>query len=208
LLLLLCLVSLSFGELYSIEGRIVLNNVLLNYGSLKAGTKVIVNGGIHVGFVKETGDFIVNGLEPGLYQVEVVSVDFIFERFLVEISNRGIGQHKVHVVNPRGEIAADTYPLRIHALAKAEYFTAREGYNLTGMLANPMFIMMAFTLGLGYLLPKMMANIDPETMKEIKEQQQQSVLNTNNNPLLTEGGLSASLASMTASLNKNDKKNH
>lgn len=55
-----------------------------------------------------------------------------------------------------------------------DYFTAREGFSLLGTLMNPMVLMMLVSMLLMFGMPKLMENMDPETMRELKEQQQRA----------------------------------
>ena len=59
--------------------------------------------------------------------------------------------------------------------AKPTFFEKREGFKVSGMLMNPMVIMMGVTMLLMVVFPKMMANMDPEQLKEV--QQMQDMLN-------------------------------
>ncbi|KAG0194518.1 hypothetical protein DFQ28_009725 [Apophysomyces sp. BC1034] len=47
----------------------------------------------------------------------------------------------------------------------------RQGFNVMGMFKNPMFLMLGFSAVMMFVLPKMMANIDPEAMNEITQSQ-------------------------------------
>ena len=41
------------------------------------------------------------------------------------------------------------------------------------LFANPMLLMSLFTLGMVFVMPKLMGSMDPEMLKEIQEQQRQ-----------------------------------
>jgi len=64
------------------------------------------------------------------------------------------------------------FPLPLEPLvAKPTFFEKREGFNWGGMLMNPMVIMMGVTVMIMFVMPKMMANMDPEQLKEMQEMQ-------------------------------------
>lgn len=56
-------------------------------------------------------------------------------------------------------------------LAKPEFFEKRQGFQWSSIFMNPMMIMMAVTGVIMFVLPKMMANMDPEEMKKMQEMQ-------------------------------------
>jgi len=61
-----------------------------------------------------------------------------------------------------------TYPLRIEPEGINQYFMIREGFSIMSLLKNPMLIMMGVTLAFTFLIPKMMASIDPEALAEMQ----------------------------------------
>ena len=64
------------------------------------------------------------------------------------------------------------FPLPLEPLvAKPTFFEKREGFQWSSMFANPMMIMMVVTVGIMFVMPKMMANMDPEALKEMQEMQ-------------------------------------
>mmetsp|Transcript_37525 Transcript_37525/g.65937 ORF Transcript_37525/g.65937 Transcript_37525/m.65937 type:complete len:102 (-) Transcript_37525:24-329(-) len=51
------------------------------------------------------------------------------------------------------------------------FFEKREGFQWSSLLMNPMAIMMGVTLLIMVVFPKMMANMDPEQLKEMQQMQ-------------------------------------
>ena len=51
---------------------------------------------------------------------------------------------------------------------QALYFERRQQMNVLSILQQPMFLMMLFTMGMVFLMPKMMDNMDPEEMKKMQ----------------------------------------
>ena len=56
-------------------------------------------------------------------------------------------------------------------VAKPVFFEKREGFKIGSILMNPMAIMMGVTLLIMAVMPKMMANMDPEQLKEMQQMQ-------------------------------------
>ncbi|CAH2042714.1 unnamed protein product, partial [Iphiclides podalirius] len=151
---------------YVIEGRVFPpeNQVLSNW---QVETRIHVNGGEYIGFIKEDGSFAVHNVPTGSHVVEVVHPDYMYEPVRVEINSKG--KYRARRVNyiQTSQVIQVPYPLRMKALSKFRYFQIREQWRLTDFLFNPMVIMMILPLLLIMVLPKMMN--DPETKEDLKQ---------------------------------------
>ncbi|KAF7722516.1 hypothetical protein EC973_003078 [Apophysomyces ossiformis] len=104
--------------------------------------------------------------------MEVQSIDYIFPQLRVDVQEEtvraaytGLGLGWDHV----GSVV--NYPVEWRAKAEAEYFMERQGFNVMGLFKNPMFLMIGFSAVMMFVLPKMMANLDPEAMNEFTQSQ-------------------------------------
>ncbi|CAK1584911.1 unnamed protein product [Parnassius mnemosyne] len=151
---------------YVIEGRVFPpeDQDLTNW---QVETRIHVNGGEYIGFVKEDGSFTIHNIPTGSYVVEVVNPDYMYEPVRVEINSKG--KYRARRVNyiQTSQVIQVPYPLRMKALSKFRYFQIREQWRLTDFLFNPMVIMMVLPLLLIMILPKMMN--DPETKEDLKQ---------------------------------------
>lgn len=151
---------------YVIEGRVFPpeDQDLANW---QVETRIHVNGGEYIGFIKEDGSFAVHNVPTGSYVVEVVHPDYMYEPVRVEINSKG--KYRARRVNyiQTSQVIQVPYPLRMKALSKFRYFQTREQWRLTDFLFNPMVIMMILPLLLIMVLPKMMN--DPETKEDLKQ---------------------------------------
>jgi hypothetical protein len=130
------------------------------------GTQVVVNGGEHIGFLREDGTFLVQGVPSGSHVVEVLHSSYHYESSRVDITSKGkIRARKVNNLQP-SQVSHMTYPLRFNALGAYRYFQTREQWRITDVLLSPMVLMMILPLVLIVILPKMMS--DPETRKEME----------------------------------------
>ncbi|XP_046986655.1 ER membrane protein complex subunit 7 homolog isoform X1 [Schistocerca americana] len=158
--------SNSLSELYDIEGKIYPPEaqVLSNW---QVVTKVLVNGGEFIGFLKEDGTFTIHNVPSGSYVLEVVNPDYAYEPVRVEINSKG--KYRARKVNyiQTSQVIPVTYPLKLKALSRLRYFQAREQWRITDFLFSPMVLMMVLPLLLIMVLPKMMN--DPETRKEMEQ---------------------------------------
>lgn len=134
-------------------------------------TKVVVDGGKFVGFIKEDNTFAIHGLPAGSsYLVEVVNPNFAYEPVRVDISSKGkIRARKNNQIQPN-QVTQVPYPLKFKSAGKFKYFQKREEWKVTDIFMNPMVVMMVMPLLLVTILPKMMN--DPDTKKEMEQMQQ------------------------------------
>lgn len=150
---------------YAIEGKVFL---LSDYPqNWQANTRIHVNGGEYLGFLKKDGSFVVHNVPTGSYVVEVINPEYTFEPVRVEINSKG--KYRARKVNhiQISQIIQVPYPLRLKALGKTRYFQVREQWRLTDFLFSPMVLMMVLPLVLIMILPKVMN--DPETKKEMEQ---------------------------------------
>ncbi|XP_055333300.1 ER membrane protein complex subunit 7 homolog [Paramacrobiotus metropolitanus] len=158
-------------ELYTIEGKLVYvkSQDTKSVDSLR--TKIAADGSEYYGFLSEDREsFIISGVPPGSYLIEVYHPECIFESARVDISSKG----KFRARRPDildGSAAAQNqlpYPLKLKLLRRASYFQAKEAWRLTDMLMNPMVLMMILPLVVLMVIPKMLSTVDPEATKELQ----------------------------------------
>lgn len=153
-------------ELYSVEGKVFPpdSHVTSNW---QVSTRVFMNGGDFVGFLKEDGTFTVNNVPSGSYVIEVANPDYVYEPVRVEINSKG--KYRARKVNyiQTSQVLQVSYPLKMKPLKHIRYFQVREQWRVTDFLFSPMVLMMILPLVLVMVLPKMMN--DPETRKEMEQ---------------------------------------
>ncbi|RZC39709.1 DUF2012 domain containing protein [Asbolus verrucosus] len=192
-------------ERYAIEGKIfLLSDYQTRQANWPASTRIHVNGGQLVGFVKKDGSFIVHNVPSGSYIVEVLNPEYTFEPVRVEINSRG--KYRARKVNhiQTSLIIQVPYPLSMKALAKTRYFQVREQWRITDFIFNPMVLMMVLPLLLVMLLPKMMN--DPETKKEMEQIQSLTKFELPEMSDMVSNFLAGSSQSANAQQNKKNQK--
>ncbi|KAG0182362.1 hypothetical protein DFQ29_004602 [Apophysomyces sp. BC1021] len=104
--------------------------------------------------------------------MEVQSIDYIFPQLRVDVQEEIVRAAYTGLGSGWDSTGSTVnYPVEWRAKAEAEYFMERQGFNVMGMFKNPMFLMLGFSAVMMFVLPKMMANIDPEAMNEITQSQ-------------------------------------
>jgi hypothetical protein len=130
-------------------------------------TEIFLNGGEHIGFLKEDGTFAITGVSAGSYTVDVIHPQFAYESARVDVTSKGkIRARKVNNLQP-SQVSHLPYPLRLNPTGTHRYFQVREQWRITDVLLSPMVLMMILPLVLIVILPKMMS--DPETRREMEQ---------------------------------------
>ncbi|CAL8080768.1 unnamed protein product [Orchesella dallaii] len=132
-------------------------------------TQVVVNGGEHVGLLREDGTFVIYGVPSGSFVVEVMNPQYNYEAARVDITSKGkLRARKVNYIQP-ALVTHLPYPLKLNPLGSYRYFIPREQWRIADVLMSPMVLMMVLPLILIVILPKMMS--DPETRREMEQVQ-------------------------------------
>jgi ER membrane protein complex subunit 7 len=149
---------------YVIEGRVFPPEDQDTVG-WQVDTRIHVNGGEYIAFIRDDGTFVVHNVPSGSYVVEIIHPDYMYEPVRVEINSKG--KYRARKVNyiQTSQVIQVPYPLRMKPHSKLRYFQVREQWRLTDFLFNPMVIMMVLPLLLIMILPKMMN--DPETKEDL-----------------------------------------
>jgi hypothetical protein len=138
---------------------------------LSPTTQVVAtgNGGQYFTFPRVDGSFTIYEIPPGAYVLEVISTEYVFPLIRVDVSGKYNGKVKVRPANQLSTFLP--YPISLKPLQQATFFEQREPFHMLMLFTNPMFLMIGFSLIMTILLPKMMASIDPEAMKELQNEQ-------------------------------------
>lgn len=154
---------------YSIEGKLFVGDNTLGppQPNWQAKTKIHVNGGEFLGFVREDGSFTVHNVPSGSYIVEILNTEYMFEAVRIEINSKGkLRSRRVNHVQT-SQVQTVPYPLRVKPIGRTKYFQLREQWRITDFLFNPMVLMMVLPLIIIMIVPKMLN--DPETKKEMEQ---------------------------------------
>lgn len=156
----------SSSSLYSVEGTLSLKD-----RSRLGTTELVLNGGEYRTFSRTDGSFVFYDVQPGIYLLDVLSVDYFFSQIKLSLPDSIDQQIQcVEYKYPGATKVAAPYPLRLVGGGKKQYFDVREQPGLHTLFRNPMMLMLVVTGGLVVLMPKMMENMDPDEMKKMQEQ--------------------------------------
>ncbi|CAD5205965.1 unnamed protein product [Bursaphelenchus okinawaensis] len=156
---------------FTLQGQVSLGAGMIAPKNWKARSRVLLDYGKYIGFIRDDGYFVVEGVPTGSYIVEVTNVDYIFEPIRVDITSKGnVRARKLNVLQPNS-VSTLPYPLRLQARQPTKYFRQREQWRATDVLMNPMVIMLGVAFILMVVTPKLAAN-DPELKKELEQTMQ------------------------------------
>ncbi|KAK6825151.1 hypothetical protein PG995_015260 [Apiospora arundinis] len=90
--------------------------------------------------------------------------------------NKGEEAKEIALPGAGGPGSATTAALPVRCLAPKQYFMERSSFSIMGILKNPMILLAMVSMGIFFVMPKMVENMDPEMRAEFEEQQK-------NNPM-------------------------
>jgi hypothetical protein len=131
-------------------------------------TRIIVDDGQHVGFLRADGTFTIPGLSSSSYVLEISSSRNYYEPIRIDINSKGkIRSRRLNLLQPN-DVTLLRYPLNFESKGYPNYFFKREQFRILDLLMSPMVLMMVVPLVLVLLLPKLV-NQDPELQRELQQ---------------------------------------
>jgi hypothetical protein len=154
----------SQSELFTIYGKVNIRKDELDVEN----TRILVDEGRHVGFLRADGTFTIPGLESSTYVIEVVAPRNVYEPVRVDINSKGkIRTRRLNLLKP-SDVTILRYPLNFESKGYPNYFFKREQFKVLDLLMSPMVLMMVVPLVLVLVLPKLV-NQDPELQRELQQ---------------------------------------
>ncbi|GJJ72133.1 ER membrane protein complex subunit 7 [Entomortierella parvispora] len=189
---LIALVSLAAPSVSAIPvaGFVVGHGESAHPRDISPRTRVVLSGGQYSTMITKDGRFIFPDVAEGTYALEVQSPQYIYPNMRLVVSDQ---QAKAYIVSIGADWSnndnAITFPITLVPRAPAMYFIPREGFQIKHLFANPMMLMMGFSVIMLFVMPKLMANMDPEAMQEMQGMQEAAQM-----PAFEMPDISASLA--------------
>jgi len=174
------LLWMNMARAFTVRGRIVTDSPLLSdLSSVSPETKALLNGGIAGrGLIQVDGTFELVDVPTGQYVLSIMSRDFIFPTFALDVdAEKDVVTVKPHRTTflPLSNAPSLPHPVIFRPTIKPEYFDIKQGWNLKGLImGNPMMLLMVVGVGMMFLLPKLLAMIDPEALAEVQANQRRS----------------------------------
>lgn len=141
--------------------------------AFNATTPVTLNHGEFWTYSKLDGSFIFRNVPAGVHQLDVQSATHHFGAVKIQLlanNNSGEPPKCVEYAYPGAAKKAIEHPVVMTAYATLEYFEKRPAFSIFVILKNPMFLMMAFSVGIMFLMPQMMQGMTDEEKAQMREQ--------------------------------------
>jgi hypothetical protein len=104
--------------------------------------------------------------DAGVYTLDVLALHVLFPQAKLKVEADSNTITVVEFKYPGAKRNAIAYPIILTAIAPVAYFQQRPPLNLIGMLlGNPMMLMMLFSVGVMFLMPKLTEGMDEEELK-------------------------------------------
>eukprot|EP00531_Pseudo-nitzschia_arenysensis_P011269 CAMPEP_0116130940 /NCGR_PEP_ID=MMETSP0329-20121206/8742_1 /TAXON_ID=697910 /ORGANISM="Pseudo-nitzschia arenysensis, Strain B593" /LENGTH=214 /DNA_ID=CAMNT_0003625341 /DNA_START=109 /DNA_END=753 /DNA_ORIENTATION=- len=161
--------SVAGAPTTQIEGRLEFPG-----GSVKTfniTTRITLNNGEYTTFSRRDGSFVIYDVGPGIHQLDIDSKIYHFPQVKIQLLEDSIDAPKcLEYAFPGAQKRALKYPLVINPKGTYQYFEAKKGFSIFGLLRNPMVMMMLFSVGLMVAMPYMMEGLEPEEKARMREQ--------------------------------------
>ncbi|KAJ7783472.1 hypothetical protein DFH07DRAFT_787901 [Mycena maculata] len=154
-----------------VTGTVQWNEVVPDIAAL-GHTRVVLDGGKFKGNVIRDGSFSIPDVPAGTYILSVLSHDYIFDELRIDVLDSAFEARPYPVGTPLNPPSSILLPqISLTPRSKHVYFVPIDSFNLVAMFQNPMMLMLLVGGVMVVSMPYLMKNMDPETMKEFKEQQ-------------------------------------
>jgi len=145
--------------------------LLLPDGSDLNTTRITLNDGEQTTYTRPDGTFTFYHVPPGVHLLDVQSQFYHFSQVKVQLLEESMDAPKcIEYAFPGAPKTVAPYPILLTAHAKYEYFEKQQGFAFSSILKNPMMLMMIFSVGLMFVMPMMMDNLDPEDKERMQKQ--------------------------------------
>jgi hypothetical protein len=139
-------------------------------------TRITMNHGEYTTYSRTDGNFTFHHVKPGVHIIDVHSPTHHFSQVKCRFKPDAIDDEPIFSCLEYPYPGATKIPVKKHlvltALATYEYFEMKKGFSVFGILKNPMLLMMLFSVGLMYFMPKMMEGLEPEERERVRKQMQ------------------------------------
>jgi len=169
-LTLVCLSLLnSLAEAATIEGKLEIPESPKKQLVPLNSTLITLNDGEFSTYSTSTNGFAFHNVPTGVHVLDVHSSTYQFSQVKIQILE-GEEPKCIEYIYPGAAKRPITHPLELYTNAEFNYFQKRASFSLFTIFKNPMMLMMAFGVGMMFLMPQMMQNLDPEQKEQMKKQ--------------------------------------
>jgi len=140
---------------------------------LSPQTRVLLSGGQYSSMITKDGKFTFTNIPEGTYLLEVQSPQYNYPTVKMTLTGK---ETKAILVSLGFDWSNNDSPLQLPLTlvprAPTAFFIPREGFKISSLFANPMMLMMGASVLMLFVMPKLMANMDAESMQEMQGMQE------------------------------------
>ncbi|KAF8965004.1 hypothetical protein BGZ46_000670, partial [Entomortierella lignicola] len=114
---------------------------------LSPRTRIILSGGEYSAVITKEGRFTLPHVKEGSYLLQVQSPQYIYPTIKLIVTEK---EARAHLVNTGTDWSNNDnplqFPLALSPRGATSYFVPREGFKVSQLFANPMMLMMGFSV--------------------------------------------------------------
>jgi hypothetical protein len=134
-------------------------------------TRITLNHQQYTTYSRADGSFAIFNVPPGIHQLDIHNNNYHFGHVKIQLLENDMEAPKcLEYAYPGALKQVIAYPLVLRPHATYTYFEKRQGFTLFSILKNPMVLMMVFSLGLMFLMPKMMEGMGTWAVSFVQQQ--------------------------------------
>mmetsp|Transcript_81277 Transcript_81277/g.211849 ORF Transcript_81277/g.211849 Transcript_81277/m.211849 type:complete len:207 (-) Transcript_81277:187-807(-) len=139
-----------------------------------SAAKVILDGGAVSTLPTSDGYFVINNVNPGPHLLQVVPPRLIFDPVRIEAEDaKGTIKMSAYMADmEHGRGAKLKYPLGLAPSGMFQYLEKREEFNIMTVFKSPMALIMLFSTGMMFLMPKLQPMLEEEKRQRLEGDKQ------------------------------------
>jgi hypothetical protein len=134
--------------------------------------------------IPPTNSFVFHNVPPGVHVLDVHSTHYHFSQIKIQILDEEDADKDTDATTPPTSPSPKCieyfypgatkkpipHPLVLYANAEYQYYQPRPTFSPFSILRSPMILIMIFSVGMMFVMPKMMGELDPDQKQQMKKQ--------------------------------------
>lgn len=135
-------------------------------------TKIRIQLGPNITFPSQSGTFKFKNISQGTYTLIILDINYMWNRYRIDVnsSDQIIISETIFGYN-YDRMGPIINSLKISPRYKVEYDIKPAGFSVLSLFSNPMILMMGVMMLMLLVMPRLMAGMDPEDIKEMQKNQ-------------------------------------
>ena len=161
--------AVDYGEVvaaehYKVEGGVAMG-MMPSVRTSDVKITLVINGGQKISTrAKPDGTFALLDVPPGVHLLDTFALGYTFPPLRVRIAATDGSISAEYAEDSAEKLNAN--PLVLKPVSTADYYEPRAGLSVGTLMRNPMFLLVAMTVLMAWLAPKMIEGMDPEALHQ------------------------------------------